>query len=605
MAEYSLEEIRQQLKGVSKKDLYNLAKQLDVLEKKLNLSGPQTDDELHQWIVDAFNINIPRVGVCEGHVAPFTFLADIYFGRSTSALAMACRGGAKTFMVALLHRINAEFKVKVESLTAGATEAQSKRCFAHLDALVKTRGENNIASKKVTEIIWTNGCKTEIVAGTMAAVNGPHPQIVHLDEVELMDGDVLKEAKNMAQSKMINGQLVPAQEILTSTRKRAIGPMQTMLDEINKAIVNGNQPMYDLYTWCIFEIAKPQKGCMIANPNGDGGFTPCGCDKIEKGTWDDDSTRYLIDICQGRFARSDGWVTWDDVVRLFTSNDRSTWEAQQQCTKPATDDIVLPRFAVERNGIIDYEPDPANGPIYQGIDFGSTNPNAVLWFQVLKYDVPAKSVTGQTIILKEGSRVAFDEFYKAEIPNYILANTILRKESNWKQIYRDFRIKGRFADPQGAQARRDLANHTPTKILTQWHTSRDVVDQIKIVKELIENKKFYIDTQRCPRMVDEIQVWHYKKQRAGFIDPHPEIPVDDFDHAMSAMRYCLANVSVLEDGTKKRGLPSSVARTQETNKNLQALRDRLPSSSGDRAIPNTEKWRLGLGSGPGGMKYGN
>lgn len=598
---YSTEEIRQMLKGTPKKDLYKLVQQLDVLEKKLNLSGPQTNDELHQWIQDAFSINIPRVSVCEGHVAPFEFLADIYFGRSTSALAMACRGGAKTFMVALLHRINAEFKVKVESLTAGATEAQSKRCFAHLDNLVKTRGENNIRSKKVTEIVWTNGCKTEIVAGTMAAVNGPHPQIVHLDEVELMDSDVLREAKNMAQSKMINGQLVPAQEILTSTRKRAIGQMQTMIDEIMKAKSEGNKPMYDLYTWCIFEIAAPQPGCMIANPNGEGGFTPCGCDQISKGTWDDDSTRYLSDICQGRFAKSDGWVTWSDVVRLFTSNDRSTWEAQQQCTKPATDDIVLPRFSVERNGIIDFRPDPRNGPIYQGIDFGSTNPNAVLWWQVLKYDVAAKSVSGQEIILKEGSRVAFGEFYRAEIPNYVLANTILRMERNWRDNYPDFRIKGRFADPQGAQARRDLANHTPTKILTQWHTSRDVVDQIKIVKELIENKKFYVDIKACPRMVEEIQVWHYKKPKAGDIDPHPEIPVDDFDHAMSAMRYCLANVSVLEDGKKKAGMPSVVGREQEASKNLQNIRDLLPSASGDRSLPNTEKWRLELGGPMGGM----
>lgn len=594
---YTTEEIRAMLKGTPKKELYNLAKQLDVLEKKLNLSGPQTDDELHQWILDAFNINIPRVAVCEGHIAPFTFLADIYFGRSTSALAMACRGGAKTFMVALLHRVNAEFKVKVESLTAGATEAQSKRCFAHLDALVKTRGENNISSKKVTEIVWTNGCKTEIVAGTMAAVNGPHPQVVHLDEVELMDPMVLQEAKNMAQSKMINGQLVPAQEILTSTRKRAIGQMQTMLDEINAAKILGNKPMYDLYTWCIFEIAQPQKGCMIANPDAEGGYSPCGCDNISKGTWDDDTPRYLSDICQGRFARSDGWVTWDDVVRLFMSNERSTWEAQQQCTKPSTEDIVLPRFSVERNGIVDFQPDPANGPIYQGIDFGSTNPNAVLWWQVLKYDVAAKGISGQEIVLKEGSRVAFDEFYKAEIPNYFLANNILRKERLWKDIYRDFRVKGRFADPQGAQARRDLANHSPTKILTQWHTSRDVRDQIKVVKELIDNKKFYVDVQKCPRMIDEIQVWHYPKIKIGMQDD-PEIPVDDFDHAMSAMRYCLSNVSFLEDGKKGKALPSAVQRGQEANKNLQNIRDRLPSSSGDRSIPTTEKWRLELGSGP-------
>lgn len=589
---YTADEIQEMLKGSTKKELYKLAKELEVLEKKLNLAGPQTDDDLHAWIKDTFDLDIPRTAVCDGHQAPFTFLADMYFCRSTSALAMGSRGSGKTFLVALLHRINAEFKVRVESLTAGATEAQSKRCFSHLNALVRNRGSNAILSKKVTEIVWKNGCKTEIVAGTMAAVNGPHPHVVHLDEVELMDPDVLAEAKNMAQSSKVNGVMIPAQEILTSTRKRAVGAMQTLLDEINEARLRGDKPNYDLYVFCIFEVAAPNPNCQIADP----ACGNCDCDKVSKGEWDDGSPRYLKDICQGRFARSGGWITWDDVVRLFTANSRSTWEAQQQCTKPSTEGTVLPQFSVERNGLINYQPDPANGPIYQGIDFGSTNPNAVTWWQVLKFDVEATGVNGQPVVLKEGSRVCFDEFYRAEIPNTVLADTILRREKIWKEIYPDFRVKGRFADPQGAQARRDLANHKPP-VYTTWHTTRDVVDQIKIVKELIEDKKFYVDTQRCPMMIDEIQVWHYRKQRAGFIDPHPEIPVDDFDHAMSSMRYCLCNVRVLEDGSRKHYTPSTVGRAQETAQRLTKLRDSLPGSSGDKQLPNTEKWRLGLGSG--------
>lgn len=587
--ELTPDELREGLKGDKKKNLYELASELSMLEKKLNLTGPQTDDELHKWILDTFKINIPRVAVCEGHNSQFEFLADLYFGRSKAALALGSRGSSKTFLVAMLHRLNAEFKVGVEGLTVGSNIMQATRCFNHLEKLINMRGENSILSKMKTEIVWKNGCKVEIVPSSMGAVNGPHPHIMHVDEVELVDSDVFNESRNCAQSGKVNGVLISAQDILTSTRKRAIGPMQSLLNQINESKQRGDKPPYDLYTFCVFEAAQPNKNCQVANPNT---AKPCECDKISNGEWNDTSVRYLKDVCNGKFAKSDGWIVWEDVVRLFTNNPRDMWEAQQECSKPETSDIVLPQFSIEKNGIIDYHPDPANGPIYQGIDFGSTNPNAVLWWQVLKFDLEVTNINGHSIVIKEGSRVCFDEFYKSEIPNYELARNIIRKEKLWKDIYPDFRVKGRFADPQGAQSRRDLANHEP-KILTTWHTSRDVRDQIKVVKELIENKKFYIDIRKVPMLIEELGYWHYPKQKSGIVYDDPEIPVDDFDHSCSAMRYCLCNVKILEDGGKEKGIPSSTGSRQDSAKRLTDLRDRLPGRSSK--IPNTEKWRLGLG----------
>lgn len=581
--------LKTRLNSMNKRDLLEIVQTMDALEKELDLKGPQTNDDLHKWIYDQFDINIPRIAVCEGHCAPFDFLADLFFVRTTSAMALANRGGAKTFMVALLHRCNAEFKTKVESLTGGATEAQSKRCFAHLDKLVNVKnGEKSIISKTKTEILWRNGCKTEIVAGTPAAFNGPHPHIVHVDEQEIMDPLAFAESRNCAQSSNVGGKIIQAQDIITSTRKWAIGPMQSLLDDIQACKVAGTKPPYDLYTWCIFEVAQPNKKCQIAYPEGNCG--KCDCDKISKGEWDDGTTRYLTDVCQGKFARSDGWVIWDDVVRLFKNNSREVWEAQQQCSRPSTSGIVLPQFSLERNGIQGFQPDPDNGPIYQGIDFGATNPNAVLWVQVLRYDVEALSTTGNKIILKEGSRVFFDEYYMAEIPNVILGDNIVRKERIWREIFPTFSVKGRFADPQGRSARLDLLAHVPS-IPTTWHTNRDVAGQIKIAKELIEDKKFYVDFQKCPMMIEEIGFWHYPKRKAGVQYDNPEIPVDDFDHTMSAMRYSLSNIHALEK-SHTTGIPTATGDPQETAKRLQDLRDSLP---GNFNMPNTEKWRLSLG----------
>src|SRR5213596_3600741 len=79
------------------REMFEASKQL---EQRLAQYGPQTDDELHDWIKAEFGLDIPRVSVCEGHDAPFDFIADLYFERTDAALLMANRGGSKTFLVA-------------------------------------------------------------------------------------------------------------------------------------------------------------------------------------------------------------------------------------------------------------------------------------------------------------------------------------------------------------------------------------------------------------------------------------------------------------------------------------------------------------------------
>src|ERR1017187_7206076 len=43
--------------------------------------APETDDELHAWIIRETGYDIPRVAVCVDHCAPFDFIADAYFER--------------------------------------------------------------------------------------------------------------------------------------------------------------------------------------------------------------------------------------------------------------------------------------------------------------------------------------------------------------------------------------------------------------------------------------------------------------------------------------------------------------------------------------------
>jgi hypothetical protein len=50
---------------------------------------------------------------------------------------------------------------------------------------------------------FENTSTVEILPGTISAVNGPHGQKVHRDEVELMDAETFKEANNISSSKII------------------------------------------------------------------------------------------------------------------------------------------------------------------------------------------------------------------------------------------------------------------------------------------------------------------------------------------------------------------------------------------------------------------
>jgi hypothetical protein len=181
--------------------LKELLRNSEELEQRLAEHGPQTDDELYAWIKSEFGIDLPRKSVCPDHDPPFKFLADLYFERVGAVLAMGNRGGGKTLLVAILHWLNSIFKPGCESCTFGATEAQSLRCYAYIKGWIYVDGEKRpeIVSTLMRKTLFTNTSDVEVLPGTPDAVNGPHPQKAHADEVELMREDTWKESRNMRQ----------------------------------------------------------------------------------------------------------------------------------------------------------------------------------------------------------------------------------------------------------------------------------------------------------------------------------------------------------------------------------------------------------------------
>jgi len=550
-----------------------LAKNLKLLIEKNKTLGPQTDDQLHKWIKDNLGLNIPRVAVCDDHQSPFEFVADIYFERVDSAIAVASRDGGKTMASALIHLLNSLFKPGCESITVGGIWAQSDRAYQNLKKLLKYHGKvpsidkhPSITKTTQQKTEFTNGSTVEILPGTISAVNGPHGPKLHRDEVELMDAEVFKEANNISSSTKFveineNGQEIvreiKAQDWITSTRKWAHGPMQQLVEEIEEAERNGFQPAYKKYTWCVFEVAEKVPNCRITNPN-----LPekekCSCHTVVKGTWDDESPRRFSDVCKGKLARSNGFTSLSDIHKKFLENDRDTWEAQKECSKPEVGGLIFPMFTKQRYGIKFYEPDPDNGDIYSSTDYGGTNPHAVHWYQVLNKDIiiygSDQEGTEEPIKrLTEGTVVCFDEIYKAEIGNNELANMVIKKEEGWKRKYPKFRVKKRFADIAAKAARLDWATHNPP-LKTVFYVTREVKEHIKTCTTFLQDDKFFVDVKKCPMFVLEIESWPWKRRKPGQID-EPEEPVDDFNHAMSDFRYAMENIKYINRHSKTQTTP--------------------------------------------------
>jgi hypothetical protein len=583
---------------MDRKDLLALANQIADLERRLSLDGPQTDDELHHWIKHNLGFTIPRNSVCEGHASPFSFIADLYFNRKGSALLMANRGGNKTHGVAILHLLNMLYKPGIEAATVGAIEAQADRAYSHFRTLVQIyqdrTGQDVVDTSMKSKTRLKNRSQLEILPGTKNAVNGPHPQVVHVDEVELMDPEVYQESRNMALGKTKEGGVhFRAQDIITSTRKRGVGPMQELIDSVNEAKLMGAEPPYEMYSWCIFECAEPMPSCQVARPDLPD-CDKCDCDKVVSGRWDNGQPRTLKDVCGGRFAKSDGWVDHETIKNTFTKASQGIWEAQQECIKPSTEGLVMPQFSLERHGVRRYDPDPDHGPIFMSIDFGGTNPHAVNWYQVLKYEIEVETYNGTTKRLREGTRVCFDEIYKAEVSNTQIAELIVRKEELWRQKHPRWRVSKRFADPQGKAARLDLARYR-VPLPTANLTTRDVKEHVKICAYLIENDTFQVDVERCEMFCAEIESWHYPKKKPGMLDD-PDIPVDDFDHCMSNWRYAMANIEKMHMGGRRRNTtPGSTGIVHATVKGSGTKRQGeapVAYSTNSSTLPSGSKWRL-------------
>jgi hypothetical protein len=546
--------------------LRDIVQRVKTLSQKLRYEGPSNDDELHAWVITNIGVDIPREPVCEDHVAPFQLLADLFFERVGSALALANRGGSKTFIVACLHFLNSTYKPGCESLSFGATEAQGNRCYGNIEDWCYVRDPTTgrrtdtvlpfIRDRpKKSQTVWKTGSVVEVVAGSENAVSGPHPAKSHADEVDQMERGVWNQSRGMAVTNRASGPLpswmdfdgmIPPQDIVTSTRNSTKGLMQELLDEIEEDVKQGNIAQFILYAWCIWETVKEVPNCRAAPRSlrrkrlkqlGLDEDSLCECNRVVKGRLPSGKPRTLEAVCAGKAFRARGWKPYIDLVQTFKRNTPGTWTLQHECRHGQNENSYIQDWSLNLYGVRHYEPHPMYGPIYRGVDWGSTHPACVMYFQYLTAEVPALGFEYEPIWLQADMYIGFHEIYVAGIGSDTLAKRVVMADEQFRREYGGgWRVRGTFCDPQGAGDRIIFANHG---IPSTWPIkTRNKIRFIETVQNLVIDDRFAIDVDACPMFCEEVEGWQK--------DPKTGKELDKFNHAMAAWRYGIANAEAIE-----------------------------------------------------------
>lgn len=542
-----------------------------VVDQLESVPIPKTDEELWHAVYRLTGYQIPRVAVCENHVAPFQVFADMFFGRSADVLCIGNRGGGKTTISGFLHGAKCRYFPGFKAAIAGSAEKQSQRAYAEFKRFIR-QIEDEIVDTLQSKTLWVNDSETEVLGGTVKALNGPHPHLAQFDEVELTERIVFEEFQNMAQGDTTHD----AQNLLTSTRKRPGGMVQELVDEVEEAEASGHSPPWEVAVFCIFETIENVPNC------GNG----CGCEKVVKGKWQDGTPRTFASVCDGRAGRAHGFVKLGDVHKRFRRLSRATWEAQQECLRPNPEGLVHDWFDPEQDGILKWFPRPEYGPVYRSWDWGGTNPHAVLWHQMVHVPVDLEyTFQGNRYErhVPEGTLVTFDELYYTGGSFRTLGLKVFERTQEWADHGFDFDIERDFADPAGRTPKEDVKDAARDG---EWPVPRfrsipaTLEESVDKHIEWGEGGRILINLRNCPNLIGEFKVYSWPEDKPN--RNRATKPVDKDNHACDAQRYAIWNIYRMDKTSGSGEVPGTDADSEHPTR--RRSRDRTASPLEDTPI---------------------
>jgi hypothetical protein len=142
-----------------------------------------------------------------------------------------------------------------------------------------------------------------------------------------------------------------------------------------------------------------------------------------------------------------------------------------------------------------------------GLDWGYRNPFAALW----------GALDGDDVLTVTGER------YVRETPLHEHVRH-LPPGVTW------------YADPAGAQ---EIASLRQAGFLV-YKANNDLRPGIAAVQARLQTGRLRVDAGACPNLMAEAQLYRYPTKGAGRSES--EIPVDEHNHALAALRYLVAHL---------------------------------------------------------------
>jgi hypothetical protein len=179
-----------------------------------------------------------------------------------------------------------------------------------------------------------------------------------------------------------------------------------------------------------------------------------------------------------------------------------TWVSQEyECSFESMSGLVYPDFEL-RCGV-DFCA-PASGAGYGGIDFGFRNPFAAIW----------------GYLDSDGVLWITDERYKRECTIKEHCRHLPKRRVTW------------YADPAGAN---EIASLRYEGYCVR-KGNNDIAGGIAAVKSRVETGRLKVVKHRCPNLLAEARLYHYGEGTDS------EVPVDEYNHALAALRYMVSKI---------------------------------------------------------------
>jgi len=470
---------------------------------------PETDDELHAWLIEHLSIMVVREPMDPNHSAPFAYLSHAFFEdrMPRDCVVWANRGGGKTFYAAVATLLDLVFKPGIEIRILGGSLEQSKRMHAHLRALFAIEPFDELIEGKITErrIRLVNGSSVELLAQSQTSVRGTRVQKLRCDELELFDREVWDAAQLTTREMQTGEQRVRGSIECFSTMHVPYGLMHELIEQSGD-----DQTSRRVFKWGVVDVLD-------------------ACDDSHQ-CISDEGACPLAPECAGRAkgrrlqpmnaGETPGHISIDDAIMLKQRVGRETWNSEMLCLRPQRSDCVLPEFD-DGVHVVDSIPDRVmNGMCVGGMDFGIRSPTVVLFARVDAHGV----------VWVVGEHVASDRSLDEHIG-------VIKKHDptpEWLGVDPAGRQRGLQTGISDVQAMRRAGLVVKDRRL-------GLHEGLKLIRARLNpasgGARLYISSS-CERLIDSMRKYHYPKDQ-----PFSDTPEKDgHDHCVDALRYLLQNL---------------------------------------------------------------